>query len=112
MTGPSLRAATAEDLPAVLGLVRSASLPDDIEPHFGSFLVADRGGVIVGAVGLELVGDDRALLRSLVVAPDYRSAGAGTSLAEAAIPDFALSDLESAERARGGASATRRARRP
>lgn len=85
MTAPSLRAAMPGDLPAVLDLVRAASLPDDLETHFASFFVADREGAVVGAVGLEIVGDARALLRSLVVADGSRSAGLGTSLAREAI---------------------------
>jgi amino-acid N-acetyltransferase len=85
MTSVRLRPARADDLASVLGLVRSASLPEDLEPHFPSFFVADRDGSVVGAVGLERVSDDRALLRSLVVARASRSAGLGTSLADAAI---------------------------
>src|SRR5262249_31202760 len=72
-------------LPAVLGLLRDASLPEDVEPHFGDFIVAERGGSIVGAVGFEVLGEG-ALLRSLVVRPDSRKSGLGTSLAAEAIP--------------------------
>jgi amino-acid N-acetyltransferase len=79
-----LRNALPDDLPAVLALVRGAGLPEDVEPHFQNFVVADRDGTIVGAVGLEIHGM-RALLRSLVVAPSSRTAGIGSSLARAVI---------------------------
>jgi N-acetylglutamate synthase-like GNAT family acetyltransferase len=85
MSSVRLRPARADDLESVLGLVRSASLPEDLAPHFASFFVADRDGSVVGAVGLERVSNDRALLRSLVVARASRSGGLGTSLADAAI---------------------------
>jgi amino-acid N-acetyltransferase len=68
----------------VLGLLRDASLPEDVEPHFGDFIVAERDGSIVGAVGLEVLGEG-ALLRSLVVRSDLRKSGLGTSLAAEAI---------------------------
>jgi amino-acid N-acetyltransferase len=84
MTAARLRRAVPDDLPAVLGLVRAASLPDDLEPHFASFLVADRDTVVIGAVGLETLGE-QALLRSLVVEPASRNEGIGGSLADAAI---------------------------
>jgi len=86
----SIRSATKDDLPAVLGLLREAGLPEDVEPHFAAFLVGDRDGAVVGAVGLEHLGN-RALLRSLVVGPGSRNAGLGKSLATEAI-----------RRARGG----------
>ena len=80
----SFRTATPDDLPAVLGLLRDASLPEDVEPHFGDFIVAERDGSIVGAVGPEVLGEG-ALLRSLVVRPDLRKSGLGTALAAKAI---------------------------
>jgi amino-acid N-acetyltransferase len=79
-----LRKATLADLPGVLALLREASLPEDVEPHFRNFIVADRGGVLVGAVGLEIQGA-RALLRSLVVAPSARGIGIGSLLTRAAV---------------------------
>ena len=84
MSTSRLRRATRDDLPAVLGLLRDASLPEDVEPHFGDFIVAECDGSIVGAVGLEVLGEG-ALLRSLVVRPDSRRSGLGTSLAAEAI---------------------------
>jgi N-acetylglutamate synthase-like GNAT family acetyltransferase len=77
---PYFRRATSDDLPAVLALLREASLPEDIEPHFESFLIAESSGAVVGTVGLEELGS-RALLRSLVVVPSWRGKGLGGSLA-------------------------------
>ena len=84
MSRTAIRPAVVDDLPAVLRLLRSASLPDDVELHFGNFFVAQRDGALVGAVGIESAGD-RALLRSLVVEESCRATGVGTSLADEAI---------------------------
>jgi amino-acid N-acetyltransferase len=84
MSTARLRSASLDDLPVVRELLRAASLPEDVEPHFANFLVAERNGAVVGAVGLELLGQ-RALLRSLVVGTGSRNIGMGTSLAEEAI---------------------------
>jgi amino-acid N-acetyltransferase len=81
---PFLRAATAEDLSGVLALLRAASLPEDIEPHFHTFVVAEADEQVIGAVGLELLGRN-ALLRSLLVVPGWRKAGVGTLLTKRAI---------------------------
>jgi len=71
---------SASDLPAVLALLRHASLPEaGVEDHFDSFLVAERRGEIVGAIGLELY-DDTALLRSAVVDGNLRNMGIGSML--------------------------------
>ena len=78
----TLRAATAGDYPAVLGLLERAGLPSDGVPAgMHDFIVADREGRIVGAVGLEHYGES-ALLRSAVVDPGLRNTGLGTSLIE------------------------------
>jgi amino-acid N-acetyltransferase len=84
MSRTAIRPAVVEDLSAVLGLLRSAFLPDDAEPHFANFFVAQCDGSVVGAIGFESLGD-RALLRSLVVEKSYRATGIGTSLADEAI---------------------------
>src|SRR5262249_20690191 len=90
---PSLRTATADDLPGVLALLREASLPEDIEPHFASFVVAEAADEVIGAVGLELLGSS-ALLRSLVVAPEWRNAGVGSSLTKSAINQACARSIE------------------
>lgn len=74
--------ATPADGPVIAALLRAADLPhEDFAPHLAQFLVARRGGAVVGAVGAELCGTD-ALLRSLVVAPELRGAGLGGRLVD------------------------------
>jgi amino-acid N-acetyltransferase len=82
-----IRAANAGDREAVEALLAASGLPTDgVAEHFGSFLVAEQGGRIVGAVGVELYGRD-ALLRSVVVAKEARSAGLGMTLTRRAIDE-------------------------
>lgn len=81
----AIRSARPADQPAVEALLAAEALPvDGVAEHFGSFLVAERDGRIVGAAGLELYGSD-ALLRSLVVAKDGREAGLGSALTQRAL---------------------------
>ena len=49
--------------------------------NFSSFVVAEDGGEIAGAIGLENFGSV-ALLRSAVVSPDHRGSGIGRLLVE------------------------------
>ena len=76
----SIRRAMPEDAEVLVALVRDAGLavPGIVE-HLQSFLVAERDGRPIGAIGLELRGDD-ALLRSAVVSPAERGAGIGGAL--------------------------------
>ena len=65
----TLRPAAASDRPAVAELLRAAELPlDGVPAGLEHFIVATRGGEVVGAIGLEVYGD-AALLRSAVVHP-------------------------------------------
>ena len=76
----AIEPARPADEAAVRGLLQQAALPhEDFAAHLRHFLVARREGVAVGAVGFELHGTD-ALLRSLVVAPEWRAAGLGGEL--------------------------------
>lgn len=78
----AVRAATASDYEAVVGLLRSASLPTTgVSPTLTGFLVADERGRIVGAVGLERYGDT-ALLRSAVVDPSARGNRIGHAMVQ------------------------------
>ena len=79
----TLRPATAEDHPAVRALLESAELPvDGLEDFFpGGYAVAEAEGRIIGATGIETHGGD-GLLRSAVVAPEWRGHGIGRLLAE------------------------------
>jgi N-acetylglutamate synthase-like GNAT family acetyltransferase len=79
-SAPNIEAATPADAPAIAALLRAAGLPhEDFAPQVANFLVARRDGEIVGAIGAEVGGTD-ALLRSLVVAPEWRGAGLGGEL--------------------------------
>jgi N-acetylglutamate synthase-like GNAT family acetyltransferase len=79
--GVKIRAATAPDLPEVQTLLRLADLPaDGLEEQFGDgFAVAVAAGRIVGVAGIEVYGAD-GLLRSAVVAPEWRGRGIGDAL--------------------------------
>lgn len=72
--------ARSEDEAAIRRLLQQAELPyEDFAAHLAHFLVARQDGAVIGAVGFELHGSD-ALLRSLVVAPDWRGDGLGGAL--------------------------------
>lgn len=74
--------ASEKDYGEVIALLEAASLPtEDLErSSMGHFLVArDVSGKVIGAIGVEHYGRD-ALLRSLVVAPEYRKRKLGTQL--------------------------------
>ncbi|HPS93436.1 MAG TPA: arsenic resistance N-acetyltransferase ArsN2 [Deltaproteobacteria bacterium] len=78
----SLDACTPRDREALLGLLSQAGLPSsDLDPDtLRHFLVArETDGSIVAAVGMEISGED-ALLRSLVVHPDWQGLGIGRRL--------------------------------
>lgn len=77
--------ATAEDLGLIRDLLDSQGLPStDIGgKSLETFLVLRDGKQIFGLVGLDLLGSV-AMLRSLVVRPEWRSAGLGAQLMAAA----------------------------
>ncbi len=78
-----IRQADAASLDGILELLAAAALPlDEVPAHLSEFLVAERGGDVVGAVGLERYGDT-GLLRSLVVREDARGTGLGALLVTA-----------------------------
>jgi amino-acid N-acetyltransferase len=65
-----------------VALLEAAALPvAGVAPPLADFFVADGGGRIVGAIGLEAYGPD-ALLRSAVVEPAARGSGIGAALVE------------------------------
>lgn len=85
--GVSIERANTDDLDQVLALLKEAGLPTEgVKEHFDNFLVAKEGGKIVGCVGLE-DSSPSALLRSLAIAPGYRSRGLGTMLTEAILAE-------------------------
>jgi len=82
VTAASVRRDSGRDYPAVIRLLDAASLPvAGITEELANFLVAEAGGRIVGAIGLERYGD-AALLRSAVVEAGERGAGLGAALIE------------------------------
>lgn len=80
-----IRKARKSDLPAVEKLLSNSNLPvDGVRDHFADFIVAEDTHGIEGAVGLEKY-ESVALLRSAVVAPEYRGTGVGKRLVEQAL---------------------------
>ena len=76
----TIEPALPADEAGIRQLLQQADLPhEDFAAHLAHFLVARQGGAIVGAIGFELHGRN-ALLRSLVVAPDWRGDGLGGAL--------------------------------
>lgn len=76
----NVRKAEQADYNRVMRLLESASLPTvGVAGHFGNFLVAETGGRVIGAIGLELY-DDVGLLRSAVVDSSEQSKGVGSVL--------------------------------
>jgi amino-acid N-acetyltransferase len=80
----ALRAATPADRASVLALLAGAGLPtaDISDDGLRDFVVALDSGTAIGAIGLERYGE-HGLLRSLVLAPDWRQRGLGAALVDA-----------------------------
>jgi amino-acid N-acetyltransferase len=84
---PELRSATVTDGPEIERLLTEAHLPTDgVAASLPTFVVAEHAGQLVGAAGLELCRSD-ALLRSVVVAPQWQSRGLGRALVSRAIAE-------------------------
>lgn len=78
-----LLTAQEEDYKAIKALVESVNLPvDDLRKHLTNFLLLKRENNLIGSVGVEIY-DDKALLRSLAVAREYRGNGFGSQLYQA-----------------------------
>jgi N-acetylglutamate synthase-like GNAT family acetyltransferase len=80
----TLRAARPEDLPAIEELLTTSGLPTTgVAESLATFMVAETGAehgdALVGVAGLELCCEN-ALLRSVAVAPEWRSRGLGRLL--------------------------------
>jgi N-acetylglutamate synthase-like GNAT family acetyltransferase len=85
--GATLRAAQSADLPAIESLLTASNLPlAGVADALPGFLVAESDGRIVGTAALE-VSSDNALLRSVAVAPEWRSRGLGRALVTRVIAD-------------------------
>jgi amino-acid N-acetyltransferase len=82
-----IRPAATSDLPRVEKLLTASQLPlAGVREALGDFVVAEADGDIVGVAGLELCCDD-ALLRSVAVAPEWRSKGLGRALVTRAVAE-------------------------
>ena len=76
----AFRPAEADDIPGLTALLAAAGLPsEDVRQGQQDYILAVRGGELVGSVGLEKRGDV-ALLRSLAVVPELRRRGLGGRL--------------------------------
>lgn len=77
-----IRQARHSDWDAVAELLGASPLPlAGARAHLGSFWIAERGGAVVGCVGLERYGA-AALLRSVAVNAEARGVGLGRKLVE------------------------------
>ncbi|MCI0452518.1 MAG: GNAT family N-acetyltransferase [Candidatus Latescibacteria bacterium] len=76
-----LRTARASDLSAVGALLSTCTLPEEgVGDQFGdNYVIAERGGEVVGVAGIERHGA-YGLLRSVAVAPEWRRSGVGAAL--------------------------------
>lgn len=78
----TLRAATNDDLPAMVALLAAEGLPEGgVATGLVHFQVLDHGDGVVAIAGIEPHGSS-ALLRSLVVAPAHRGQGLARRLTE------------------------------
>lgn len=75
-----VRTAISNDFSFIVELLKNASLPTvDINPSLSHFFVAELNNVIIGVIGLEIY-NENALLRSMVVSPEYRNRSVATML--------------------------------
>lgn len=85
--GASLRAAQPSDLPGIQQLLTASDLPlTGVAETLSGFVVAESDGAIVGTAALEACCDN-ALLRSVAVAPEWRSRGLGRALVNRVIAE-------------------------
>src|SRR4051812_2557659 len=87
VNGAELRSAQLADLPAIERLLKASALPlAGVTEALPGFIVAEYDGAIVGSAALEVCCDN-ALLRSVAVAPEWRSRGLGRALVTRVIAD-------------------------
>jgi N-acetylglutamate synthase-like GNAT family acetyltransferase len=91
----TLRPASPADWPAVEALLRTHQLPvEGAREHLATYLLAFSGAELVGCAGAEVYGD-RALLRSVAVAPGLQRQGIGRLLVERLLQEAARRRLRS-----------------
>jgi N-acetylglutamate synthase-like GNAT family acetyltransferase len=89
-----VRPATPNDLEHVERLLSTAALPlDGVREHFDGFVVAERGGSIVGCAAVERY-TSAGLLRSVAVDQSERSKGTGAVLVEQCIANAAHAGID------------------
>ena len=83
MNTSTIDIARRPDRAAIIALLENANLPtaDLTDQHLENFFFLGPRTAPFGLIGLEML-ERNALLRSLVVAPDYRTAGSGSALLE------------------------------
>ncbi|HEU0029097.1 MAG TPA: UDP-N-acetylmuramate--L-alanine ligase [Kofleriaceae bacterium] len=84
--GDPMRPAQRADMPGIRALLEKVGLHDEPahDDRYGSFYVLHNEQGLVGAVALEVLGDD-AVLRALAVDEDHRGSGYGWMLADMAV---------------------------
>ncbi|MDQ8155556.1 MAG: arsenic resistance N-acetyltransferase ArsN2 [Gemmatimonadota bacterium] len=91
---PTVRAASSDDFAAVEALLTASALPlDGVPQSLEAFVVAEHNGALVGVAGLEVC-CEHALLRSVAVAPAWRSRGLGRALVTRVIADAEARGIE------------------
>ena len=86
-TDTTIRPAAPSDLDAIERLLTQSSLPlEGVRESLAHFVVAEAGNELVGVAGLEICCDN-ALLRSVAVAPEWRSHGLGRALVTRIVSD-------------------------
>ena len=89
-----VRPARSSDTPAIEQLLAGANLPlAGLADALPGMVVADAEGAIVGTAALEVRGEN-ALLRSVAVAPEWRSRGLGRALVARVIADAEARGLD------------------
>ncbi len=87
MSGPRLRLARPEDVPAIEKLLAAEWLPPfQIREFLDTFWVLEEGGRVLGSAGLEVYGE-AGVIRSVVVHPSVRGRRLGDLLSRTAIAE-------------------------
>ena len=84
---PTYRRARADEMPAVLRVLRFANFHNVPSPEMPAFdladvFVAEAGGVVVGVAGYAVLADGRGKTTLMAVDPAYRAHGIGARLQE------------------------------